>query len=66
MSDKKEYLTPVELSARWDGNIQPQTLTGWRKKGMGPKFSKFENKILYKISDIEKYEALNQHGGKNV
>lgn len=59
-----EFLTPEQLSERWSGSIKEQTLAIWRMKSTGPKFIKLGNKILYKISDVEAYEADNTQGGK--
>jgi hypothetical protein len=49
------YLTPTKLAARW--HITPHTLGQWRWTGRGPRFSKMGKRILYKLENIEKFEA---------
>ena len=51
---KTSFLTPEELAARWI--LTTGTLARWRRKGIGPKYSKTESGIFYKIEDIESYE----------
>lgn len=62
MSEK--YLTPKELSERWEGKISVKTLANWRCDpiGKGPKFRRFGNKILYPLSGVEAYERANHFG----
>jgi hypothetical protein len=49
------YLTQVELAVRW--RISPRTLERWRWAGEGPRFLKVSGKVLYRIEDIEAFEA---------
>ncbi len=56
----KEFLTINELVDRWGGIVAPQTLAGWRSKKYGPKYTKIGKQILYKITDIEKWEKDNK------
>jgi hypothetical protein len=51
---KASFLTPEELAARWI--LTTGTLTRWRRKGTGPKFSKTEDGFFYKLEDIESFE----------
>lgn len=44
-----------ELSARW--KLSPRTLERWRWIGGGPKFLKLGGRVVYRLSDIEEYEA---------
>ena len=44
-----------ELSARW--KLSPRTLERWRWIGEGPKFLKLGGRVVYRLSDIEAYEA---------
>lgn len=55
MSKNPEYLTPMEVATRF--KLSENTLAGWRMKSRGPKYLKLEGKILYKLEDVEKYEA---------
>lgn len=56
---EKKFLTPAELSARWDGRITVRTLANWRSIQSGPPFVKIGGAILYRISDVEEYERRN-------
>jgi hypothetical protein len=49
------YLRPNELADRWQ--ISPRTLERWRWLGEGPRFLKVSGKVLYRLEDIEAYEA---------
>jgi hypothetical protein len=53
------YLSPQELSARWEGRITVKTLANWRSDsaGRGPRFKRFGNRILYLVADVETFEA---------
>lgn len=62
MSDKKTFITARQLSDRWGGSISTGTLNNWRALGVGPKFHKFGGRVLYRISDVEQYEAEHMHG----
>jgi hypothetical protein len=55
----KKFLTPAELSARWDGRITVRTLANWRSSQSGPPFVKLGGAILYRITDVEAYEQRN-------
>jgi len=50
------YLTPKQLSDRWEGHITVKTLANWRCDGKGPTFRRFGNKILYPLPQVERYE----------
>ena len=53
----EQFLTPGQLSKRWDGRPSVNTLNNWRSIGRGPKFVKFGRGIVkYPISEIETYE----------
>ncbi|MFD3263124.1 DNA-binding protein [Phenylobacterium ferrooxidans] len=58
------YLTPQEVSERWDGRITPKTLANWRcdEVGKGPRFKRFGNRILYPVADLETWEEENSYG----
>ena len=49
------HLRPNELADRW--RISPRTLARWRWTGDGPRFLKVSGKVLYRIEDIEAFEA---------
>lgn len=58
------YLTPKQLSDRWENNISVKTLANWRcdPSGKGPSFRRFGNKIFYPLSAVEAYELANHFG----
>jgi hypothetical protein len=33
--------------------VEPQTLKLWRRKGIGPAYIRFGNRVRYRVSDIE-------------
>ena len=49
------HLNQIELSRRW--GFSPRTLEGWRWFGKGPAFIKVGGKVLYRLEDIEAFEA---------
>ena len=49
-------LTIDELLARWKGIVKRQTLANWRTKGEGPSYQKIGGKVLYPVSEVERYE----------
>lgn len=51
-----QFMTPKELSERWNGRINVRTLANWRSNGTGPKFVKVGGAVLYRKSDIDAYE----------
>jgi hypothetical protein len=55
------HLNQTELSRRW--GFSPRTLEGWRWHGKGPPFLKAGGKVLYRLEDVEAFEAdqLRQH-----
>jgi hypothetical protein len=53
------YLTPADLSERWNGRIAVRTLANWRSSGCGPEFIRMGGKILYPVKKIEDWEKRN-------
>lgn len=49
------HLNQIELSRRW--SISPRTLERWRWLQQGPRYLKIGGRILYRLDDIETYEA---------
>jgi predicted site-specific integrase-resolvase len=50
-----KHLNQVELSRRW--SISPRTLERWRWLGQGPRYLKIGGRVVYRLEDIEAYEA---------
>lgn len=53
-----QHLNQVELSRRW--KLSPRTLERWRWLKQGPDYLKVGGRIVYRLEDIEAYEAA-QH-----
>ena len=53
------HLNQVQLSRRW--SISPRTLERWRWLKSGPKYLKVGGRVVYRLEDIETYEAGQMH-----
>ena len=49
------HLNQTELAARW--NISHRTLERWRWTGEGPAFLKIGGRVVYRLEDVEAFEA---------
>ena len=49
------FLNPRELAARW--RVSTKTLERWRNEGGGPASLKLHGRILYRVSEVESFEA---------
>jgi hypothetical protein len=49
------HLNQRELAERW--NISARSLERWRWIGEGPRFLKLGRRVVYRLEDIERYEA---------
>jgi hypothetical protein len=49
------HLNQVQLSRRW--SLSPRTLERWRWLKSGPKYLKVGGRVIYRLEDIEAYEA---------
>lgn len=52
---ERSFLNQIELSRRW--GISPRTLERWRWLGEGVPFLKIGGHVVYRLSDVEAYEA---------
>jgi len=50
-----KHLNQTDLSRRW--KVSPRTLERWRWVGVGPVFLKVGGRILYRLEDVEAFEA---------
>ena len=50
------HLNQIELAARW--NISHRTLERWRWSGEGPRYIKIGGRVVYRLEDIEEFEAI--------
>lgn len=51
------HLNQTELATRW--NISPRTLERWRWTGEGPRYIKIGGRVVYRLEDVEAFEAEN-------
>lgn len=49
------YMRQGELADRW--RISERTLEKWRHFGRGPSFLKIGGRVMYRLDDIEAFEA---------
>ena len=49
------HLNQIDLARRW--SISPRTLERWRWLGQGPRYIKIGGRVVYRIDEIEAYEA---------
>jgi len=49
------HLNQIELADRW--NISHRTLERWRWTGEGPAFLKIGGRAVYRLEDVEAFEA---------
>jgi hypothetical protein len=50
-----KHLNQIELSRRW--SLSPRTLERWRWLKQGPDYLKIGGRVVYRLDDIEAYEA---------
>jgi hypothetical protein len=49
------HLSQRDLARRL--HISPRTLEGWRWRGTGPRFIKAGGRVVYRLEDVEAFEA---------
>jgi hypothetical protein len=49
------HLKQADLAQRW--NVSHRSLERWRWTGQGPRFLKIGGRVVYRLCDIEAYEA---------
>ena len=54
------HLNQTELGRRW--RISPRTLERWRWLKQGPPYLKIGGRVVYRMVDIEAFEAAQAHG----
>ena len=52
-----KHLRQIDLARRW--SVSPRTLERWRWIGEGPAFLKIGGRVVYRLEDVEAYEAKN-------
>jgi len=54
------HFNQIELADRW--RVSPKTLERWRWLGEGPRFVKIGGRVVYRLVDIEVFEAQQARG----
>jgi len=54
------HLTQLELARRW--RMSERTLERWRYQRVGPPHLKLVGHVIYRIDDVEVYEARQMRG----
>ena len=55
------HLNQIDLARRW--RVSPRTLERWRWLKRGPAYLKLGGHVVYRIEDIEAYEAERRRRG---
>jgi len=55
------HLNQIDLARRW--RVSPRTLERWRWQKLGPAYLKVGNHVVYRIEDVEAYEAARRRSG---
>lgn len=55
MTERPAHLSQVQLARRW--HLSPRTLERWRCYGSGPAFLKLGGRVVYRLDDVEAFEA---------
>ena len=58
------HLNQIELSRRW--SLSHRTLERWRWERRGPCYLKIGGRVVYRLEDIEAYEAGQARNGHLV
>ena len=59
-----KHLNQIELSRRW--SLSPRTLERWRWLREGPVYLKIGGRVLYRLVDIEAFEAEQRRASKSA
>jgi len=51
------HLHQIDLARRW--KLSPRTLERWRWLGQGPQHVKVGGRVIYRLEDVEAFEANN-------
>lgn len=58
----KQFLSPAEVVARWNGAVTVGTLTNWRCQKKGPPYKKLGGRVRYDVQQLAEWEAANSYG----
>lgn len=63
MNGALTHINQCQLAKRW--NMSPRTLERWRWLGQGPVFLKLGGRVVYRLQDVEDYEARHLQANTN-
>ncbi|MEM7399763.1 MAG: helix-turn-helix domain-containing protein [Pseudomonadota bacterium] len=49
------HIDQKQLAERWA--LSPRTLEQWRWRGVGPRYLKLGGRVVYRLEDLEAFEA---------
>ncbi|WP_127752677.1 DNA-binding protein [Devosia sp. 1566] len=55
MSVTELFIDQIQLARRW--KLSHRTLERWRWVGEGPNYTKIGRRVVYRLIDVEKFEA---------
>lgn len=64
MKDTVKHLTQNDLANRWNKSVH--TIERYRSDGVGPVYLKIGGKIMYRLTDIEKFESARLYQRPNT
>lgn len=56
-----QHLHQLDLARRW--RISERTLERWRWLKLGPRYLKIGGRVIYRLEDVEAYEAAQLRSG---
>lgn len=54
-----DFFNQKQLAARW--GLSHRTLEQWRWLGVGPQYLKLGGRVVYRLEDVEAFEAKRVH-----
>jgi hypothetical protein len=58
--ESRIFMTEAELAARWRHSLR--SLQRWRAEGNGPPYLRIGRRIVFRITDVEAFEARREVG----
>ena len=55
LGEPRYFMTEEELAARWRHSLR--SLQRWRADGNGPKHTRIGRRVVFRVADIEAFEA---------
>lgn len=55
LGEPRVFITEAELAARWRHSLR--SLQRWRADGHGPKHTRIGRRVVFRVADVEAFEA---------